>query len=82
MFKAHLLLAGTALLLAGTAQAAEPEAQAEPESIAVAHQEAPAPRARDEARDTTANAAASEAEQELHPDARPVYLNGGHFGGN
>lgn len=81
MFKPYLLLAGVALLFAGTVQADSPEAQAKQASTAIAKQEAAAPAADRSARNVAARPATNEANQELHPDARPVYLNGGHFGG-
>lgn len=82
MFKPIPLMAGAALLFAGVAQAAAPETQAGQEGATIAQKEVPAPKAGDDTRDTSGNSVAKEAEQELHPDARPVYLNGGYFGGN
>lgn len=82
MFKTIPLIAGAALLFAGVAQAAAPESQADPESTTVAHKEAPAPTAGDDTKDVSGNRVTKETEQELHPDARPVYLNGGYFGDN
>lgn len=82
MFKTIPLITGAALLCAGVAQAAAPEAQVDPEYTKITNKEAPAPTAGDETNEASGNRVAKEAEQELHPDARPVYLNGGYFGGN
>lgn len=82
MFKTIPLIAGAALLFAGVAQAAAPEAQVDPEYAKLANQEAPAPTAGDDTKDASGNRLTKEADQELHPDARPVYLNGGYFGDN
>jgi len=72
---------GMALLWAGTVNAEAPDAQTDAPRMAVAKKEAPAPSARAPAKPAPAKPQANAAEQELHPDARPVYLNGGHFGG-
>lgn len=80
MFKPCLLLAGAALLLGGTAQAATPEAQTDHKPTTVAHRDAPAPKAIDDTTLAPTTPPSREADQELHPDARPVYLNGGYFG--
>ncbi len=82
MFKTIPLIAGAALLFAGVAQAAETEGQVNPEHTKIANTEAPAPTAGDEVKDVSGNRVTKEADQELHPDARPVYLNGGYFGDN
>lgn len=75
-----LIAAGAAFLFAGVAQAATPEAQQDREQMTIAHQEAAAPKAGHDANEDAATRMAKESVQELHPDARPVYLNGGHFG--
>lgn len=75
-----LIAAGAAFLFAGMAQAATPEAQQDREQITIAHQEAAARKAGQDAHEDAATRMAKESVQELHPEARPVYLNGGHFG--
>jgi len=75
MFKKNLLLASVALMCAGVAQADEPRGQ---------EREARATLAKNEAAKSSAERAADKeqaAAEALHPDARPVYLNGGHFEG-
>jgi hypothetical protein len=87
MFKPYLLLAGVALLFAGTVQAEAPDVQAEQARATIAKNEAPAPSATSAEIDAASNCDAAskqeknEADEELHPDARSVYLNGGYFGG-
>lgn len=79
MSKQILWLAGAAWLFAGAAQAESTEALATQARSALAQKEAPAPTAGI----VTAEAPGKKAaERELHPDAKPVYLDGGHFGGN
>lgn len=82
MMGRFLRAAALALLLAGTANADAPDAQTDAARTALAKKEAPAPSAHDAAKQAPIAPQANAAEQELHPDARPVYLNGGHFGGN
>lgn len=77
-----LRVAGMAMLFAGTAQADAPEAQTDGARLALGKKEAPAPSAHDAARQAPDTPQANAADQELHPDARPVYLDGGHFGGD
>ena len=81
MSKQTLLLAGVTFLFAGAAQADATEAQVTQESSVIAQQEAPAPTASVATTVESGNTAAKAAEQDLSPDARPVYLNGGYFGG-
>lgn len=84
MIKQTLLLAGAAVLFAGAAQADAPEAQSAQARSGVSHQEAPAPTP-DASTAETAKIIADKArdeEQELHPDARPVYLNSDNLDGN
>lgn len=80
MFKPNLILAGAAFLFAGFVQADAPNTQAEPARTTIAKQEAPAPAAGNITTDSADKSKTREANQELHPDARPVYLNGGYFG--
>lgn len=84
MLKQTLLLAGAALLFAGAAQAEAPEAQPTQARSDASHKEAPAPAP--EAGTTeiakTLAVRAKDDGRELHPDARPVYLNGGYFDGD
>ncbi|MBW8457872.1 MAG: hypothetical protein K0M58_05460 [Thiobacillus sp.] len=88
MSKQILLLAGAALLFAGTVQAEAPGAQTERARTTIAKNEAFVFSASTEIDVASRNCDAiskpdqNEATEELHPDARPVYLNGGHFGGN
>ena len=84
MFRQMLLLAGVAVLFAGAAQAEAPEAQATLARSGVSHQEAPAPAPEAGTAETAKILAdrAKDDERELHPDARPVYLNGGYFDGD
>jgi hypothetical protein len=82
MIGRFLGVAGMALMFAGTAQADAPDAQTDASRTALAKKEAPAPAAHDAAKQASDTPQANAAEQELHPDARPVYLNGGHFGGD
>ena len=82
MFKSYLLVTGVALLFAGPAHADNTEAQAMQARAAIAKKEAPAPSATSEDLDAARRqGSTNEATEELHPDARPVYLNGGYFGG-
>ncbi len=82
MIGRFLRVAGLAVLFAGTAQADAPKAQADTARMALAKQEAPAPSAHEAARQAPSAPQPNTATQELHPDARPVYLDGGHFGGD
>lgn len=88
MFKAYLRLAGVALLFAGTVQAEAPEAQSAQVRTTTPNNEAFAfsatPTEIEAARncDATSKQDKSEATEELHADARPVYLDGGYFGGD
>ena len=82
MFKHTLFLAAASLLFAGALQAGAPEAQAAQESSTLVQKEAPAPTATGGAANAAGNTSANEAEQELSPDASPVYLDGGYFGGS
>ncbi len=78
-----VLFAGTAQAdVSGTAQADALEAQTDGARMALAKEEAPAPSAHDAAKQAPSTPQANAAGQELHPDARPVYLNGGYFGGD
>lgn len=82
MSKQSLLLACTAFLLAGVAQAAATEAQAGPERPSLDQREAPAPTASDDTKDASGNMTAKEGGQALPPDARPALANSGDCGGN
>lgn len=82
MSKQSLLLACTALLFAGVAQAAATEAQAGPEHPALDQREAPAPTASDDTKDASGNMTAKEGGKAWPPDARPALANGGDCGGN
>lgn len=82
MIGRFLRVAGMALMCAGTAQADAPDAQTDAPRMALAKKEAPAPSAHDAAKQAPSTPPAIAADQELHPDARPVYLDGGHFGGD
>lgn len=75
-----LPVAALALLFAGTTNADAPDPQTDASRTALAKQEAPAPSAHDAAEQATIAPKPDAADRELHPDARPVYLNGGHFG--
>jgi hypothetical protein len=83
MSRQSLLVACSALLLAGVAQAA-PEAQAVPERLALdqQEQEVPAPTAGDDTKDAGGNMTAKESRQALPTDAPPVQTNGGDCGSN
>lgn len=74
MFKRNLLVASVALMFAGLAQADAPRDQEREARATLAKNEATKPASE---RAAEKEQAAAEA---LHPDARPVYLNGGHFG--
>lgn len=87
MSKQILLLAGAALLFAGTVQAEAPGVQSEQTRTTIAKNAFvfSATNAEIEAArncDATSKQDKNEATEELQPDARPVYLNGGHFDGN
>jgi hypothetical protein len=87
MSKQILLLAGAALLFAGTVQAEAPGVQSEQTRTTIAKNAFVFSATNTEIEaarncDATSNQDKNEATEELHPDARPVYLNGGHFGGN
>lgn len=82
MFKQTLLLAAAALLFAGAAQAGAPDVQAAQERSTFSQKEAPAPEATGAAADAAGTTTANEAAQELHPDARSVYLNRADCDGN
>jgi hypothetical protein len=82
MFKAHLLVLGATLAFASAVQAEAPQKQSDARVAVVAKKAAAAaPEVDTQTRgaSTQQNNATNE---ELHPDARPVYLNGGHFGDN
>lgn len=81
MIKQILALAGLALLSSGAALADEAAAQADRNNSQVAQSDASAPAVVIAAKNATQAAAGKDAAQELHPDARPVYNNNGHFGG-
>lgn len=80
MFKPYLVVAGVALLFAGSVQAEAPETQSERARATIAKKEAPAPSATRAETDAASKQEKNEATEELHPAARPVYLNGGYFG--
>lgn len=83
MFKSYFPLTAAVLLFGAAAQADEPEAQTTDRELArVAHKEAPGATAGYGTKEASATKVTGGAGQELHPCARPVYLNGGHFGGN
>jgi hypothetical protein len=82
MSKQTLLLAGVALLFAGAAQADVPQTQVSQASSAIAQKEAPAPTTSIAVTNDSEMTAAKTAEQELSPNIRPVYLDGGYFGGS
>jgi len=73
------LLAGLVLLASGTALADAQGTSDDREKIAPVEASAPATNGAVERED--ASRAAKEPQQELHPDAKPVYSNGGYFGG-
>jgi hypothetical protein len=79
MTRQRVLLAGAALLLAGMAQAAAPEVQADPEHPTISQREAPAPTAGDDTREAAGNTMAKADGQQLPADATPV--NGGDCDG-
>ena len=72
---------GAALFFAGTAHAAAPAPEAVQESAGMAQEEASAPTESAAPGEPVQYNGAQESEQALSPDAKPVYLNGGHFGG-
>ncbi|MBW8305298.1 MAG: hypothetical protein K0M46_00225 [Thiobacillus sp.] len=82
MSKQILWLAGAALLFAGAAQADATEAQADKARTTIVQKEASAPTASDAAADPAGTQTAKAAGQELHPDAKPVYLSGEDCGSN
>lgn len=83
MNKQILLMAGAALLFSGTSQAGAPETQADREHSTIAQKEAPAPIASDAKMKTVGSQSARKGvEQERPNDAKPVYLDGGYFGGS
>lgn len=87
MTKQILLLAGVALLLAGTVQAEAPGVQSEQTRTTIAKNAFvfSATNAEIEAArncDATSKQDKNEATEERHPDAKPVYLDGGDCGGN
>jgi hypothetical protein len=82
MSKQILLLAGAALLFAGAAQACAPEAQADQAHSTIDQNDAPAPAASVAEVGTVGSAPAKKVGQERSDDAKPVYLDGGYFGGS
>lgn len=72
---------GAALFFAGTAHAAAHAPEAAQESVGMAQEEASAPKESAAPGEPVENSGAEESVQALSPDAKPVYLNGGHFGG-
>ncbi|MHB1062383.1 MAG: hypothetical protein ACYC39_11680 [Thiobacillus sp.] len=81
MSKQILWLAG-ALLFAGAAQADATEAQADQERSTIAQKEAPAPSPSSAVAESAGTTATEMAGQELHPNAKPVYLSGEDCGSN
>ena len=82
-----LLLAGAALLFAGTVQAEAPGVQSEQTRTTIAKNASVFSATNTEIEatrncDATSKQDKNEATEELHPDARPVYINGGHFDDN
>lgn len=79
MKKGFFLMAGAVMLVSGAAWADMPtKVQAEQERVALAQtKEAGAAEAKAEAAMKTEG---REEKSDLHPAARPVYNNGGHFG--
>lgn len=78
MFKRNLLVASVALMAAGLAQAEAPRDQEREARATVAKNDAVRPMTRTQASERAA--VKEQPTEALHPDARPVYLNGGHFG--
>ena len=72
---------GAALFFAGTVHAAAPAPAAAPESGGMVQEEASAPTESAAPGEPVQYNGAEESGQALSPDAKPVYLNGGHFGG-
>ena len=82
MSKQILWLAGAALLFAGAAQADATAAQADQARTTMAQKEAPAPSSGSAVADSAGTQTAKAAGQELHPDAKPVYLSDEDCGSN
>ena len=82
MSKQILLLAGAALLFANAAQACAPEAQVDPAHSTIDQNEAPAPAVSVAGPGTVGGTSSRKVEQRRADDARPVYLDGGYFGGS
>lgn len=87
MSKQILLLVGAMFLCAGAAQADTPETQTDgPEiqtdgkALELSRKEAPAPVVSGVEAQAEARPVAKKPEN--HPDGKPVYLDGGHFGGS
>lgn len=74
---------GAALFFAGTAHAAAPapEVEAAQDMRGMAKEEASAAKESAAPGEPVENSGAQESVQALSLDAKPVYLNGGHFGG-
>ena len=86
MSKQILLLAGAALLFAGTVQAEAPGVQSE-QTLTIAKNALVFSATDTEVEaarncDATSKQDKSEATEELHPDAKPVYLSGEDCGSN
>ena len=82
MIKHTLALAGLALISSGTVLADEAAEQSARKPSATAQQEAPAQVAVHTPENAAPLKASKEVELELHPDARTVYHDNGHFGGD
>lgn len=89
MFKSYFPLTAAVLLFGTAAQANELKAQITDLELArVSQKETPGPKESigatvgDGTKEASAAKVIGMAGQELHPCARPIYLNGGHFGGN